>query len=74
MREYWERLKDKLREETEEVCEDINVLEELADVLEVVHAMLAAKGLELAELEALRKEKKSKRGGFASKIILEKTQ
>ena len=32
--EYWERLKAKLQEEVDEVLEDINVNEELADVLE----------------------------------------
>ena len=36
-KEYWERLKEKLQEEVDEVLDEENILEEIADVLEVIH-------------------------------------
>jgi len=72
--EYWERLKAKLQEEVDEVLKDTNVNEELADVLEVVHAILVFKGTTFKELEQIRLKKKEKRGGFKNKIILEETK
>lgn len=72
--EYWERLKAKLQEEVDEVLEDTNVIEELADVLEVVNAILAFKGVTFEELEQIRLKKNEERGGFKNKIILEETR
>lgn len=72
--EYWERLKAKLQEEVDEVLEDTNVNEELADVLEVIHAILAFKGVTFKELEQIRLKKNEERGGFKNKIILEETR
>jgi len=72
--EYWERLKAKLQEEVDEVLEDANVDEELADVLEVIHAILDFKGIKFEELEQIRLKKKDERGGFKNKIILEETR
>lgn len=72
--EYWERLKAKLEEETKEAIEDTDGIDELADVLEVIHAMLVAQGMTFADLEKARLEKKAKRGGFGKKIILEKVE
>jgi predicted house-cleaning noncanonical NTP pyrophosphatase (MazG superfamily) len=72
--EYWERLKAKLQEEVDEVLEDTNVNEELADVLEVIHAILAFKGVTFEELEQIRLKKNEERGGFKNKIILEETR
>lgn len=72
--EYWEKLKAKLQEEVTEVLEDTNVDEELADVLEVVHAMLAFKDMKFEELEQIMLKKREERGGFKNKIILEETR
>lgn len=69
--EYWESLKAKLLEETNEVLEDENINEELADVLEVIHAMLDFKGIDIDEIEKIRIKKKKERGWFNEKIILE---
>ncbi len=68
--EYHEKLREKLREEIEEflVNEDA---EELADVLEVLHALCELKHLDMQQIEAIRIEKREKRGGFAQKIILD---
>ena len=43
--------------------------EELADVLEVVHALAARAGLSTQELEALRQAKAAERGGFVSRLV-----
>ncbi|MBC6468302.1 nucleoside triphosphate pyrophosphohydrolase [Actinomadura alba] len=44
--------------------------EELADLLEVVHALARTHGLEPAELEELRAAKAAERGGFAQRLVL----
>ncbi|MFP4514738.1 MAG: phosphoribosyl-ATP pyrophosphohydrolase [Parcubacteria group bacterium] len=72
--EYWVKLKAKLQEEVNEVLEDSNIDEELADVLEVIHAMLAFRGIKFEELEQIMLKKREKRGGFKNKIILEETR
>ena len=67
--EYLRMLDAKLSEELAEFHADHNV-EELADLLEVIYACAAARGITRAELEALRAEKAAKRGGFVCKILL----
>ena len=49
---------------------EIKLGEELADLLEVIYACAAARGYSTAELEALRKDKADKRGGFEKRILL----
>ena len=46
-------------------------MEELADLLEVMSAVAAARGSSLDEVERIRLGKKEKRGGFEKKILLE---
>lgn len=65
--EYILQLKNKLLEETTEAIqaqEIPEILEELADVLEVIHALSSAVGFSIEKVETLRVEKKSERGGF----------
>ena len=69
--EYLARLDEKLQEELAEYLEDKS-LEELADLLEVLMAVAEARG-SMAEVEAIRVEKKAKRGGFEKKILLKST-
>lgn len=45
-------------------------VEELADILELVHTAINALGVEYEELEAIRKQKKVKRGGYEKAIYL----
>ena len=45
-------------------------MEELADILEVVYALAALNGLSRPNLEAIRRHKKAKRGGFKDRIFL----
>ena len=44
--------------------------EELADLLEVMWAVVGARGWTLDELEQVRADKAAERGGFAKKILL----
>ncbi|MFI5804493.1 nucleoside triphosphate pyrophosphohydrolase [Streptomyces sp. NPDC051561] len=69
--EYRARLRDKLCEEATEVLEadDEKAPEELADVLEVVHALAADLGINREQLEEIRETKASERGGFAERTV-----
>ena len=67
--EYIHLLEQKLNEELAEYQESKS-LEELADLLEVIHAVVKARGWTLKELERVRKDKAAKRGGFEKKILL----
>ena len=68
--EYISELDKKLNEECAEYQADKSI-EELADMLEVMYAIAEARGWSVSELEAERREKAEKRGGFKKKIYLE---
>ena len=68
--EYVSELDRKLNEECAEYQADKSI-EELADMLEVMYAIAEARGWTVSELEAVRKSKTEKRGGFKEKIYLE---
>lgn len=70
--EYMNELNKKLKEETNEYLEDNNV-EELADIVEVIYAILDSKNVSVEEFETIRKSKVEKRGAFKDKIFLEKS-
>ena len=59
----------KLDEELAEYHKDQNI-EELADLLEVIHATAIARGYTLEDLEQIRAEKAARRGGFEKRILL----
>ena len=67
--EYLEMIDKKLDEELAEYHQDQNI-EELADLLELIHAAAMARGYTIADLEAVRAEKSKSRGGFEKKIYL----
>ena len=67
--DYIALLDQKLNEELAEYQESKS-LEELADLLEVMQAAVKARGWTLEELEQVRSDKASKRGGFEKKILL----
>ena len=67
--EYIRLLDQKLNEEQAEYQESKS-LEELADLLEVMQAVVRARGWTLDELEQMRADKAAERGGFAKKILL----
>ena len=66
-------LEVKLTEELTEYLED-HSLEEMADLLEVMHGILHHRGVSWEELERIRLEKKEKRGGFEQGIWLIATE
>lgn len=68
--EYLKELRRKLDEEVREYHESGDH-EELADILEVVYALAAATGCDEESLNAIRREKAQKRGGFSKRILLE---
>lgn len=70
---YIEELKAKLNEEITEYIEtttDTDALEELADVLELMHALADVHCASFEEIDKVRKEKAAKKGGFTEKIFL----
>lgn len=67
--EYLKMIDAKLDEELAEYHKDQNI-EELADLIEVIHAAAKARGYTLDELERVRAEKAAKRGRFEKKILL----
>lgn len=67
--EYASLLRAKLYEEAGEYVASGDPAE-LADLLEVVHALAALHGMSPADLEASRSAKHSERGGFSERIVL----
>lgn len=70
---YLNYLDAKLSEELAEYQESKS-LEELADLAEVIRAVVCARGYTLEELEQVRVEKASERGSFDKKILLKEVQ
>ena len=69
--EYLKELDKKLLEEVKEYLESSEI-EELADIEEVILAILNAKGQTKENLEEIRKNKVLKRGAFNKKLFLER--
>jgi predicted house-cleaning noncanonical NTP pyrophosphatase (MazG superfamily) len=67
--EYLMELKNKLQEEVNEFLESGSV-EELADIIEVVHSLSAQLGSSIKYVEKVRSTKANERGGFKEKIFL----
>ena len=67
--EYITMLDAKLNEELAEYQESKS-MEELADLLEVIRAVAKARGRSIDEVEAIRRDKAARRGGFERKILL----
>ncbi|GAA3982844.1 hypothetical protein GCM10023085_76290 [Actinomadura viridis] len=67
--EYTSLLRAKLEEEVGEYTGSGDP-SELADILEVLHALAALHGLTAADLEHLREEKAHAHGGFRQRIVL----
>ena len=66
---YIQALDAKLSEELAEYQQSKS-LEELADLLEVMQAVVTARGYTWQELETVRWDKNQKRGGFEDRILL----
>jgi predicted house-cleaning noncanonical NTP pyrophosphatase (MazG superfamily) len=76
-KETLDRLKDKLLEESQEVFEaygkedKTHLKEEIADVIEVIDAILYHNDIKLEEVLAIRDAKKERKGGFETGLFLE---
>ena len=70
--EYLDALNQKMQEELKEYLESGEV-EELADLEEVLRAILDVKEVSYQEFEKIRNEKVEKRGAFKKRIMLENT-
>lgn len=70
--EYWQKLKEKLQEEVNEFVEAESI-EEMADILEVIDAIVDFKKFDKNELQKAKEEKAQQRGKFKDKIILEES-
>lgn len=70
--EFIAALKDKLVEEAQEVGVAANqgdLIDELADVMEVIAALAEASGVTPGEIEARRQAKRAERGGFDERVF-----
>lgn len=70
--EFDQKLRVKLQEEVDEFLDQPRV-DELADIVEVVHALADHLGSSVKELEELRQQKAKRLGRFQDRIILEET-
>jgi predicted house-cleaning noncanonical NTP pyrophosphatase (MazG superfamily) len=71
--EYIKELKEKSLEELNEYLNadnDKGAIEELADLLEIIHSLAECHGTTFDTLEEVRKQKAEKRGGFKERIFL----
>lgn len=74
--EYKIELERKLLEEYQEVLSAKNKeqrIEEIADMLEVLSALIHIENKDLASVISVMDKKRESRGGFSKKIFLEKT-
>jgi len=70
--EYIQKLNEKLQEELDEYlsAKPEDQVEELADLVELVYAILTQKGTSIEEFEAVRLKKQDNRGGFEKRLLL----
>ena len=71
--EYIKELNKKLKEEINEYLADESI-EELADVEEVLRALVELKGVSYEDFNKIREEKCEKRGAFNARVFLENTK
>lgn len=75
---YRQALLTKLVEEAREVCDahlnQEEVMQELADVREVMEAIVKANGLSWDEINKIQQRKREARGGFEERLFLESAE
>ncbi|RJQ36526.1 phosphoribosyl-ATP pyrophosphohydrolase [Candidatus Parcubacteria bacterium] len=72
--EFAVALENKLLEEVQEMRLGDNKAEEIADIYEVLDALIRARGFSAEEIMRLKDKKRAERGGFEKKLLLEGTQ
>ncbi len=70
--DYLKALQRKLDEEVAEYHKD-DTIEELADIVEVVYALVKAHGISKEHFEKVVADKRNKKGGFDNRIMLKET-
>ena len=73
---YSKMLEKKLLEECEELItanDEASKIEELADILEVLHAIANTLDITMNEIEEARLSKQKKRGAFEKRLLLKST-
>lgn len=70
---YGEELDKKLKEEVNEYLADYSV-EEMADVMEVIYAILDYRGTSMEDVEKVRINKRDRKGAFKNKIFLKNVE
>lgn len=68
-KEFLDYLNKKLSEEYDEYLES-GTVEELADIMEIIHAIAEYKKVSVKELENIRVKKAKKRGAFEKRLLL----
>ena len=70
--EYEQALRAKLVEEAEEAAQasDEQLAQELADMYEVIDALMALKGISEAQVRAIQAQRHAERGGFSRRLKL----
>ena len=71
--EYRKYLLKKVKEETHELAnakDKEHITEELADIMELIDAILEINGLDLETVRKVQKAKSEMRGGFKSRILM----
>jgi predicted house-cleaning noncanonical NTP pyrophosphatase (MazG superfamily) len=71
--EYIALLKKKVIEESEELAAaeiKIHITEEIADLQELIDALVKAVGVTPDDVQAVRADKRTKRGGFDQRLIM----
>jgi predicted house-cleaning noncanonical NTP pyrophosphatase (MazG superfamily) len=66
---YASHLRAKLREEVDEYLEH-ECIEELADILEVLDALIEFRGFDRIKLEKFKARKQREAGGFTGRVVL----
>lgn len=75
-KEFITELKKKILEEAKELNEGTdtkNLIEELADIQEIIDALLLENKVRFAEFRKIQTKKRQRRGGFKKKLFLIKT-
>ena len=71
-KEFTEKLKEKLQEEVGEFLE-AGSIEEMADIFEVISAIVEHSGWSIAQVSRVQAKKRKERGAFKKRIILDES-